>query len=68
MGFEVALAEEIWTAKYRFAPAHGVAAQTQRAIEQLGRIGIQLVLLLQDSEVEVRRKIIRIRGKFGASS
>jgi ribonucleoside-diphosphate reductase alpha chain len=25
MGFEVALAEEIWTAKYRFAPADGVA-------------------------------------------
>ncbi|HET9397766.1 MAG TPA: adenosylcobalamin-dependent ribonucleoside-diphosphate reductase, partial [Sphingomicrobium sp.] len=25
MGFEVALAEEIWTAKYRFAPTDGVA-------------------------------------------
>jgi ribonucleoside-diphosphate reductase alpha chain len=25
MGFEVPLAEEIWTAKYRFAPAHGDA-------------------------------------------
>ena len=31
MGFEVALAEEIWTAKYRFAPADGVADEDYAA-------------------------------------
>ena len=31
MGFDVALAEEIWTAKYRFAPAEGVADEDYAA-------------------------------------
>jgi len=49
MGFEVALAEEIWTAKYRFAPSDGDAD------EDFAATATRVAMALAEAEVEDQR-------------
>jgi len=56
MTFEVALAEEIWTSKYRFAPPEGQADEDYDAT--IMRVATAL------AEVEPARKRVRARDEF----
>jgi ribonucleoside-diphosphate reductase alpha chain len=49
MGFEVALAEEIWTAKYRFAPSDGDAD------EDFAATATRVALAVAEAEAEAER-------------
>jgi ribonucleoside-diphosphate reductase alpha chain len=49
MGFEVALAEEIWTAKYRFAPSGGDAD------EDFSATATRVAMAVAEAEAEDKR-------------
>ncbi len=49
MGFEVALAEEIWTAKYRFAPSEGAAD------EDFAATATRVAMAVAEAEAEDQR-------------
>ena len=53
MEFEVALAEEIWTAKYRFAPSGGDAD------EDFSATATRVAMAVAEAEAEARKLVVR---------
>ena len=58
MGFEVALAEEIWAAKYRFAPADGAAD------EDFAATATRVALAIAEAEAPEDRSVWFLDAEF----